>query len=107
MCSSDLPGLEDLLCAGLMTERLLASGVEAELTDAARIGLVTYRHLLGQPETDPVAVLYQAQHTKGLDALGFADDITYCAQIDTRPCLVRFRDGRITLVPEANPAHGA
>ncbi|MBA2131986.1 2-phosphosulfolactate phosphatase [Capillibacterium thermochitinicola] len=101
------PGLEDLLCAGLMTERLLASGVEAELTDAARIGLVAYRHLMGRPEADPVAVLHQAQHARGLVALGFSDDITYCAQIDSRPCVVRFRDGRITLLPEANTASEA
>lgn len=101
------PGLEDLLCAGLMTEQLLASGVEAVLTDAAQIGLVSYRHFFGQPEADPVAVLYQAHHTKGLAALGFADDITYCAQIDARPCLVRCRDGRITLVPEVNELSGA
>ncbi|NLC53589.1 MAG: 2-phosphosulfolactate phosphatase [Firmicutes bacterium] len=98
------PGLEDLLCAGLMIERLLVSGVEAELSDAAQIGLVTYRHLLGQPETDPVVVLHQAHHAKGLAAMGLTDDITYCAQIDTHPCLVRFRDGRITLVDAADAA---
>ncbi|NLM37466.1 MAG: 2-phosphosulfolactate phosphatase [Firmicutes bacterium] len=101
------PGLEDLLCAGLMIERLLAQGVEAELTDAARIGLAAYRHLMGQPTADPVAVLYQTQHAKGLAALGFTADISYCAQIDARPCVVRFRDGRITLVPEADAASKA
>lgn len=101
------PGLEDLLCAGLMIDRLLAGGRAAELTDAARIGLVTYRHLLGRPETDLVTVLSQAQHAKGLAALGFVDDITYCAQLDTRPCLVCFRDGRITMVPGSNNASEA
>lgn len=104
--SNGEPGLEDLLCAGLMTERLLAGGVEAELTDAAQLGLVAYRHLLGQPQADLPTVIYQATHTQRLAALGFTADIKYCAQIDTHPCLVRSQDGRIILVtkPEATDA---
>lgn len=94
------PAMEDLLCAGLLTERLLNNGVEPAITDAARLGLVVYRHLLGNSEADPVTVLGQFQHSKYLASIGFADDIAYCAQIDARPCLARYQDGRISLVEE-------
>ncbi|HHT48470.1 MAG TPA: 2-phosphosulfolactate phosphatase [Firmicutes bacterium] len=101
------PGLEDLLCAGLMTERLLAAGVEATLTDAAQLGLVTYRHLLGIPQADSTTVLHQTQHSRYLESIGFADDLAYCAQIDARPCLPRYQDGRIMLVNDEKRPPGA
>ena len=88
-----------------MTERLLASGVEAELTDAARIGLVTYRHLLGQPETDPVAVLYQAQHTKGLTPWVCRRYYLLCA--DRHPALFGSFSTAGLHGPGGQPAHGA
>ncbi|HBK67103.1 MAG TPA: 2-phosphosulfolactate phosphatase, partial [Firmicutes bacterium] len=34
-------GLDDLLCAGLIVENLLAQEVEVELTDAAQLGLIS------------------------------------------------------------------
>ncbi len=98
--SNGEPGMEDLLCAGLMTERLLSAGVETTITDATQLGLVAYRHLLGNPQADPVTVLGQFQHSKYLASIGFAEDIAYCAQIDARPCLARYQDGRIMLVEE-------
>ena len=92
------PALEDLLCAGLMTEQMLADGVEAELTDGAQLGLIAYRYLLGSPSKDKLAsVLHQSQHGKHLASIGFATDLDYCAQSEARPCLVRYQDGRITL----------
>lgn len=98
--SNGEPGLEDLLCAGLMTERLINAGVETTITDAARLGLVAYRHLLGNSQADPVTVLNQFEHSKYLASIGFAEDIAFCAQIDARPCLARYQDGRIMLVGE-------
>ena len=95
--SNGEPGLEDLLCAGLMTEQLLAGGVEAELTDGAKLGLITYRYLLSGPKAKLADVLRQSQHAKRLIDIGFSADLDYCAQSETRPCLVRYQDGRITL----------
>lgn len=96
--SNGEPALEDLLCAGLMTEQLIGAGVEANLTDAARLGLMVYRHLLGEARTEPAEVLHQFQHGKYLASIGFTEDIAYCAQINARPCLARYQDGRIVLV---------
>lgn len=96
--SNGEPAMEDLLCAGLLMDRLLAAGVETVLTDAARLGLVVYWHLLGTAPADPAAVLNEFQHSKYLASIGFAEDIAYCAQIDARPCLARYQDGRIVLV---------
>ena len=95
--SNGEPGLEDLLCAGLMTEQLLAGGVEAELTDGAKLGLITYRYLLSGPKAKLADVLRQSLHAKRLIDIGFSADLDYCAQSETRPCLVRYQDGRITL----------
>lgn len=89
-------GLDDLLCAGLLIENLLAQG-EVELTDVAKLGLITYRQLLGEKNTDLSKALYQAEHTRYLASIGFTDDITYCAQVDLLPYLVRAKDGRIVM----------
>lgn len=88
------PGLDDLLCAGLLIEQITAEK-EAELTDAARIGLLTYRQLLAGRRDDLAKILYEAEHTRYLATIGFAEDVDYCARLDLLPYLVRVKDGRI------------
>ncbi|NLW56400.1 MAG: 2-phosphosulfolactate phosphatase [Firmicutes bacterium] len=88
------PGLEDLLCAGMLIEHLVTEG-EGQLTDAARIGLLTYRQLLAGRSSELAKVLYESDHTRYLASIGFAEDIDYCAQVDLLPYLVRVKDGRI------------
>ncbi|HBG17255.1 MAG TPA: 2-phosphosulfolactate phosphatase [Firmicutes bacterium] len=90
-------GLDDLLCAGLIVENLLAQEVEVELTDAAQLGLISYRHLVGGKTSELAAILYQAEHTRYLASIGFAADITYCAQVDFLPYLISYKGGRVMM----------
>lgn len=93
------PGLEDLLCAGLIIERLIAEGIEVELTDAAYLGLIVYRQLIST-SGDLTEAVYQAKHAQYLASIGFAADISYCVQVDTHPYLVSFKSGRVIIERE-------
>ena len=93
------PGLEDLFCAGLIIERLLAEGIEVELSDAAHLGLIVYRQLTSK-SADLTEAVYQAEHAQYLASIGFAADVSYCTQVDTHPYLVSFRNGRVMIERE-------
>ncbi|MEO0560365.1 MAG: 2-phosphosulfolactate phosphatase [Bacteroidota bacterium] len=85
--------LEDTLCAGLMLKRLLNPSEASGLNDS---GLIAYALYQGSQE-HLARALVGAAHTKRLMALGFQDDVTYCAQMDTTDTLPMYRDGRIVL----------
>ena len=85
--------LEDTICAGLMLSRLLDPSEASGLNDSGMIAYALY-----QGSQDQLArALIGAAHTKRLMTLGFGDDVTYCAQIDTTDTLPVYRDGRIVV----------
>jgi len=85
--------LEDLLCAGLILNQLLAGSDSRELSDAAHIALSLYAY-----DKDSLThALAQSNHAQRLLELGFEDDVEYCARIDALPLLPVYRDSRLVL----------
>ena len=85
--------LEDTICAGLILTQLLDPSEASSLNDS---GLIAYALYQGSQE-HLARALVGAAHTKRLMKLGFKDDVTYCAQMDTTDTLPMYRDGRIVL----------
>lgn len=85
--------LEDTLCAGLLVERVAAADQVATLGDAAQVAFALYRG-----SRDQLArALFGASHTQRLIALGYADDVAYCARIDATDALPVLQDNRLVL----------
>jgi len=81
--------LEDTLCAGLLVD--LVAGGASGLGDGAQIAYGLYRGA----KSDLARALVAAEHTRRLVALGAADDVARCAQIDTTDTLPVFRDNQL------------
>ncbi len=85
--------LEDTLCAGLLVSRVASPAEVTALGDGVQIALALYRGSRSQL----ARALFGAEHTQRLIALGFADDVTYCARIDALDGLPILRDNRLVL----------
>ncbi len=85
--------LEDVLCAGMILHHLWAGRVPSGLADGARIALTQYRSVHSRLARS----LFNCAHTQRLIALGFGDDVTYCARIDALPLLPRYVDNLLIL----------
>ncbi len=92
--------LEDTLCAGLMLSRLWG-GVEPEgATDAAHTAFSIY-----QTDSDDVGTaLRRANHAQNLTQRGYNGDVDYCFEVDTLPVLPYYKDNRLVLYEDLNPA---
>ncbi len=84
--------LEDILCAGMILDRLKDKS-EPSLTDTALIALTQYR----SAKSRLARALFNCEHTQRLIALGFGDDVSYCAGVDTCAVLPRYRDNLLRL----------
>ncbi len=80
--------LEDVLCAGLIAERLAG---RADLSDAA----LTARALYNDCRADLRGRAGQGSHAKHLVAVGYAGDIDYCLRHDLYDVVPEFREGII------------
>jgi 2-phosphosulfolactate phosphatase len=85
--------LEDVLCAGFLLDKLWGETVPERLTDGAHIALTQYRH----DARRLARALFGCAHTQRLIALGYGDDVAYCARLDALPVLPRYRDSRLVL----------
>ena len=92
--------LEDTLCAGLMLSRLWG-GIEPDAaTDAAHTAFSLY-----QTDSDDVrTALRRANHAHNLTERGYDDDVDYCFEVDTLPVLPYYKDNRLVLYEDVNPA---
>ena len=115
VCSGEEGGaafaLEDLVGAGAIVNAILSLGREApaqarlELSDAALAALTVYRAHQGQEQ----AALRASSHGRDLEALGFAEDLAFCARRDafaTVPHLRRGDDGRLVLRRYSSTSRG-
>lgn len=84
---------EDVLCTGMILHHLWGGATPDGLDDGAHIALAQYR----QEQKRLTRALFSCTHTQHLIALGYADDVAYCAEIDATPLLPRYEDSRITL----------
>jgi 2-phosphosulfolactate phosphatase len=82
--------LEDAVCAGMMIDRLGAQG-EVELDDAG----VAARLLYLDHKDDIPGLVRNCEHGKYLESLGFVDDLSACAAVDSLNTLPVVREGRI------------
>lgn len=85
--------LEDTLCAGLLLSRVASPAEVATLGDGAQIAFALYRG----SQSQLARALFGAEHTQRLIALGYGDDVTYCARIDALSGLPVFRDNQLVL----------
>ena len=88
LCAGSLgaPALEDLACAGLVVDRLLASVPAAVLSDSARDALAT-----GRRYRDDVSRLKQdAPWARRLIAAGRSADVDACLRLDTTTLVPRY-----------------
>jgi 2-phosphosulfolactate phosphatase len=92
--------LEDTLCAGLMLSRLWDATEPEGATDAAHTAFSIY-----QTDSDDVGMaLRRSNHAQNLAQRGYNDDIDYCFEVDTLPVLPYYKDNRLVLYEDLNPA---
>jgi 2-phosphosulfolactate phosphatase len=85
--------LEDAIAAGVIVARVVeaaaAGGVGANLSDAARAAI-----RLGEDYPDTLAALIDSDGGRTLQAIGEAEDIAFCAEVDVTDTVPMLRDGR-------------
>jgi 2-phosphosulfolactate phosphatase len=100
LCAGNAGGfaLEDAVCAGMLVH-LLNEGDDEPLpmSDATLAAHSLYRGYY----KNILRMLRQCEHGKFLDGLGFADDLVYCAGVDTVPVLP-FLDDNILRLRKVN-----
>lgn len=93
--------LEDTACAGALIRRVMEGAgrssagkghAKPELNDAAEMAAAYDKAHGGDPEK----ILRRSDHGRYLIELGFEDDLTLCAAVDSVPVVPLLRDGRIT-----------
>ena len=93
--------IEDFVCGGkfvsALREQMRGS---VYLNDGAKAASVLYEHLNG----DIPGVLRDSSHGKYLASIGFADDLDYCAQVDSLAVVPTLLEGKIRgLRPDGTP----
>ncbi|MBL7033276.1 MAG: 2-phosphosulfolactate phosphatase [Candidatus Delongbacteria bacterium] len=95
LCSgkADRFSIEDAVCAGLLTNRLLAVDAwkQAELNDAGHVAaLLGIRYEQRLPE-----LLRQCDHGRYLISIGMEDDLRLCAAVDAVPVIPVYKEDHI------------
>lgn len=92
--------LEDLYCAGLITQRLRSElikyGISPEPSDTAILA-AEYSRMNG---AKPLAVLTASEHGRYLQDIGFAADLKFASQVDRYDIVPCFDGKRITISSE-------
>ncbi|MFH1278354.1 MAG: 2-phosphosulfolactate phosphatase [Candidatus Eisenbacteria bacterium] len=83
--------LEDALCAGAIVAGLRERGIKPSLNDAGRSAEFLFR----SAGDDLPRILAGTESGELLHDLGCADDIAFCARVDSIPIVPRVQDGRI------------
>jgi 2-phosphosulfolactate phosphatase len=83
--------LEDAICAGRFVRGIARRGIHPELGDAANVAAIVDRRM----GADLPAVLRDSEHGRALIDAGLADDVTYCAGINTHPVVPVYRDRQV------------
>lgn len=88
------PALDDTVCAGLIVHYLIqVAPADYTLSDGARLALET-----GRGQQDRLReMLSQAASGRALTALGFEQDLDFCARLDAYDLVPSVVDGRVML----------
>lgn len=93
--TGELPALEDILCAGALIDLLQQAGAGFELSDAAKVALLTYQQAAGNLAD---AVSRGRNGARLLANPGLRDDVAFCLQRDAYPLVaVLGQDRKITV----------
>lgn len=84
-------GLDDAICCGALVRGIEAQGVTPELNDAG----VAARRLAGRVSSLETALADTAAGGR-LAAIGRAEDVDLCAEVDRTDVVPRFRDRKVT-----------
>jgi 2-phosphosulfolactate phosphatase len=86
--------LEDALCAGMMTSKLVGKKIRTfDLSDSA-FAVVELHKSLG---TNLLKSLQDSEHGRYLTEIGFGEDLKVCSQIDSIPVLPLMEDNVVRL----------
>lgn len=80
-------GLDDILPAGAMAERLLAAGRSFVSDDSGRVALWAWKGAQGGGLT---AAMQQSRGGRGLANLGLNDDLAVCVDVDSMPIVPNY-----------------
>lgn len=92
-------GLDDVLPAGAMVERLLAAGRQVVADDSALVAARAFRGAVASPG-GVLAAMRSSRGGRNLVRLGLDADIEFCSRVDTLPVVPRFdpADGRVSVM---------
>ena len=83
--------LEDAACAGRYARGIARRLVDAKLNDAAQVCALLDRRY----GADIEQIFADSEHGRALAAAGFADDLAYCAAVDSCPVVPVYLDRQI------------
>ncbi len=83
--------LEDVVCGGMLIEKIAEEGGSIRLTDAAFASRILYERF----KRNPLEAFYASHHGRDLVKKGFEEDLLYCAQSDISEVIPIFRQGVI------------
>lgn len=83
--------LEDMLCAGLIIDRLNEGQLPIDATDGAKLAHVLYKEY----ESDIEQAVSQSNHAVRLKGLAEPSDVSYCCRVDLLPVVPYMKDGII------------
>ena len=83
--------LEDMLCAGLIIDRLSGGKLHEDASDGAKLAHVLYQKY----STDIEGAVSQSNHAKRLQDIAHPNDISYCSQLDSLSIVPYMTDGII------------
>lgn len=94
--------LEDAICAGRFVRGIARRGIQPDLGDAANVAAIIDRRM----GADLPAVLRDSEHGRALIEAGLADDVTYCAGLDTHPVVPIYRDRQVVRLGDIRDGQG-
>jgi 2-phosphosulfolactate phosphatase len=83
--------LEDMLCAGMIIDKIYSGNLPAEARDGAKIAFALYEKY----KNDIPGVIRSTNHAQRLREFIDPEEIDYCSAIDTLPLVPVFEDGMI------------
>jgi 2-phosphosulfolactate phosphatase len=83
---------EDVLCGGLLIQRIGARIDPDSLNDAGRIALLLAERFGGEVD----GFVRSCEHARTLVSLGFEDDVVFCARVDASSRVPEVKEGSIT-----------
>ncbi len=85
--------LEDVVCGGMLIEKIAEEGGSVRLTDAAFASRILYERF----KRNPLEAFYASHHGRDLVKKGFEEDLLFCARSDISEVIPIFRQGAIRL----------